>query len=140
MALYGSELVAGIVVSTLQDVDAVTDAVGNRMYGTTFVPQGKDVPALLTYAENSVYGGPIGAEIAIESLRVIVRLICAGTSTAPIHDAWAAQLAALNGLAVEQDGSYVTFRAAGAVLPTTLPVEGGVVYRQLGTVYAVEIT
>ena len=139
MATLGSELVAGIIIDALSDVTAVTDAVSSRMFSTTFVPQGQQLPALLTYAENSVYSGPIGAEINAEQLRVVVRLICQGTSTAPIIDAWDAQIDALNGLVVQQDGAYVTFTASGAVPLTTLQ-DGGTTFRQLGTVYNVEIT
>lgn len=139
MATFGSELVAGIVVAELSGIEDVTDAVGARMFGTTMVPQGQALPALLTYAENSAYSGPIGAEKAIEQLRIVVRLLCQGTSTAPILAAALAQEEALNGLDVEQDGAYVTFRAVGAVPLTTLQ-DGGIVYRQLGTVYSVEIT
>lgn len=137
--VFGSELVAGIVVTTLAGVPAVTAAVGDRVYGTNFVPQGAALPALLTYAENSVYSGPIGVEITMEQLRVVVRLICKGSSTAPILAAALAQQAALHGYQTEQDGALVTFMASGATPLTTLQ-DGGDTYRQLGTTYTVEIT
>ena len=140
MATFGSELVAGIILAELATINDVTDAVGTRMHGTTFVPQGGTLPALLTYAENSVYPEPsLFNSLDFEQLRVVVRLICQGTSTTPILDAALAQREALHGFVIEQDGYHVTFVASGAVPLTTLQ-DGGVVYRQLGTVYSVEIT
>jgi hypothetical protein len=140
MATFGSELVAGIIVAELATVEDVTDAVGSRMHGTTFVPQGGALPALLTYAENSTYpDSGLFSNLDMEQLRVVVRLICQGTSTQPILDAALAQREALHGFVIEQDGYHITFLAIGAVPLTTLQ-DGGVVYRQLGTVYSVEIT
>jgi hypothetical protein len=140
MATFGSELVAGIVVAELSGIEDVTDVVGSRMFGTMMVPQGQGLPALLTYAENSVYPQPsLHAGIDVEVLRIVVRIICQGSSTEPILDAALAQQEALHGLVVEQDGSHVTFMASGAVPLTTLQ-DGGVTYRQLGTTYSVEIT
>jgi hypothetical protein len=140
VATFGSELVAGIVVAELADIEDVTDAVGSRMYGTSFVPHTIADPVLLTYAENSTYPEPsLHNPIDVEVLRIVVRLICKGGSTEPILDAALAQQEALHGLVVEQDGSHVTFMASGAVPLTTLQ-DGGVTYRQLGTTYSVEIT
>src|SRR5688500_12130138 len=110
------------------------------MFGTTMVPQGQDLPALLTSAENSVYPDPsLYGPIDVEVLRIVVRLICLGSSTEPILAAALAQQEVLHGLVVEQGGAHITVMASGAVPLTTLQ-DGGVIYRQLGTTYSVEIT
>jgi len=147
--MFGSKIVSTIIYEHLSAVSAVTAAVGDRIIGLNIVPQGATLPALLYYPEFSAYSGPLGnrqggaGEINVEQMRFVIRMICKGMDTTPIDVPADAQLDHFDGLNVDVNVNgtnyYVTFTAQGEV-PLTSLLDGGTFYRQLGTVYGVEIT
>lgn len=146
--MFATEIVAAAVVAELGGLAAVTDTVGDRLLNSTYVPLDEALPALLTYAEDAPYtGGPIGSRvagpIATQDVRQIVRIVCEGRSTDPIHEAAEAQLEHLDGRRIRHHargrGYLLIFTALGEVPLNTL-AEDNVDYRQLGTIYSVEVT
>lgn len=147
--MFGSKIVSTIIYEHLNDITVVTAVVGDRIVGLSAVPQGTTLPALLFYPEFSAYSGPLGnrssgaGDIDFEQMRFVVRIICKGTSTGPIDAAADAQLDHFDGLnldvTVNGTNYYLTFTAQGEV-PLTSLLDGGTFYRQLGTIYGVEIT
>lgn len=145
--MLASILVEQVIYQRLTSSAIITDTVGESAHGLTFVPQDEPLPALLFHYQSTGY--PTGSvntnaadEINIEELEYVVKFQCEGTSTTPIEAAALEQLRLLAGLLadVEYDGrSYqISFSAIGeAPLPTLQ--ENQNVYRQLGTVYSVEV-
>lgn len=146
--MFGSEIVSTALYTELMSVPEVAAAIGTRLQGGMVLSQGTALPAALFYPEFSSYAGPLGTResgfgaINYESMRYAVRLMCQGASTDPIVVAAKAQLDHLDGLSVDAvvDGvnHYITFTANGEVLPTDIS-DGATPYRQLGTIYLVEI-
>jgi len=147
--MFGSKIVSTILYEHLSAITAVTDAMGDRIIGLNAVPQGTTLPAVIFYPEFSAYSGPMGnrvggaGDINFEQMRFVIRLICKGMDTTPIDAAADAQLDHFDGLNVDVNVNgimyYVTFTAQGEI-PLTSLLDGGTFYRQLGTVYGVEIT
>lgn len=147
--MFGSKIVSAIIYDHLSAIPEVTAAVGDRIIGLTIVPQGVTLPVCLSYPEFSSYDGALGnrqggaGEINFEQMRFVIRLICKGMDTTPIDAAADAQLDHFDGLSVDVNVNgtmyYVTFTAQGEI-PLTSLLDGGTFYRQLGTVYGVEIT
>ncbi len=142
---FGSEIVDKVLYTELAGLSAVTGAVGANILGRSAAVQGDTLPAVLFYPESSTYDPPAfgGDNIGMERMRYVVRLVCTGTSTDPIRGAALAQRQHLNGTAFDTvvDGlNYqVTFDAQGA-FPMTFIVDGGNTFRQLGTIYRVDVT
>ncbi len=142
---FGSEIVDQVLYTQLSGLSAVTAAVGPNILGRSAVVQGDTLPALLFYPESSTYDPPAfgGDNIGMERMRYVVRFVCTGTSTTPIRAAALAQRQHLNGVAfnvvVDTSNYLVTFDAQGA-FPMTFIVDGGNSFRQLGTIYSVDVT
>jgi len=142
---FGSEIVDKVLYAQLSGLTVVTGAVGVNILGRSAVVQGDTLPALLFYPESSTYDPPAfgGDNIGMEQLRYVVRVICRGTSTDPIRAAALAQRLHLNGVpfntVVDTLNYRVTFDARGA-FPMTFVVDGGNSFRQLGTIYSVDVT
>lgn len=142
---FGSEIVDEVLYAELAGLSAVTGAVGASILGRSAVVQGDTLPAVLFYSEASSYDPPAfgGDNIGMEQLRYVVRVVCRGTSTDPIRAAALAQRQHLNGTAfntvVDGLNYQVTFDAQGA-FPLTFIVTEGNTYRQLGTIYRVDVT
>ncbi len=142
---FGSEIVDKVLYTELAGLSAVTGAVGANILGRSAVVQGDTLPAVLFYPESSTYDPPAfgGDNIGMEQLRYVVRFVCRGTSTDPIRAAALAQRQHLNGTGfntvVDGLNYQVTFDAQGA-FPMTFIVDAGNTYRQLGTIYRVDVT
>ncbi len=142
---FGSEIVDKVLYAQLSGLSVVTGAVGANILGRSAVVQGDTLPAVLFYSEASSYDPPAfgGDNIGMEQLRYVVRVVCRGTSTDPIRAAALAQRQHINGTAFDTvvDGlNYqVTFAAQGA-FPLTFIVTEGNTFRQLGSIYRVDVT
>lgn len=143
---WGSEIVATVLAAELA---ALPEAAGMTIIGLPVIPPGLPLPGLCFAPEFSSYDHPLGAfkrdagsAITYEALRFVVTAQCEGFSTDPIEAVATAQRDALDGLVkdvVHDDIAYqATFVATGAV-PLTTVLDGATFYRQLGTVYAVEL-
>lgn len=141
--LFGSEVAAQVVFEELSALPAVTAAVAGRVFGLSIVPSRHNLPAGLFYPVASGYDGPISGPATSETLSVVVRFVCEGTSTAPIRAAAEAQYTALAGQSFERtiDGDVyaLDFTEEAEALPTT-EYESGIYRRSLGTRYRVNVT
>lgn len=138
--MFGSEIAAAFVRTQLLALPAVTAAIGTRLANLMVLPADMALPGLIHYAEQGTYGAAMGGGgIASERLRYVVRLICQGESTEPIKVAAESQLTALDGATGMQGGAFVAVSATGE-WPLTTTLEDGVYYRQLGTLYDIDIT
>lgn len=145
--LFGSLVVKQVIYQVLSPDPEIGSVVGESLSGTTLVPQGMPLPAILFAMEHSAYGGSIGSGLAehiqSEQVRCHVRILCEGTSTASIEAAAVRQAELLlndEGHHATYNGApyFLTFSANGEVVPDTL-VEGPNLFSQLGTVYNVDI-
>jgi len=145
--MLGSRIVAPIIVEELGSLAAVTAAIGTRLFGTTIIPLGADLPAGSFYQEFSQYGAPLGlqgaGDLSSETMRWVIRFICEGESDEPILAATEAQLERFHGRQFLREiggvHHYIHF-SANSEIPINTLLEDTHVYRQLGTIYDVEIT
>lgn len=145
--MFGSEIVSTVLYTELSALPAAASFAG-RIVGAPVLPQKIALPAVLFSPEFSAYSDPMGGGarqpggITYEQLRFSVRVLCAGLSTDPVLALATAQLAHFDGAAfnttVDSVSYQLTFMAQGEV-PVTTIVDGANVYRQLGTVYTVEL-
>ncbi len=134
--MFGTEIVAEAVRLNLT---ALPSFAAIPVQNLNVVPPGMPLPTCLFHFERAVYSGPISGMSDSETFRVVVRLICEGASSDPILVAAEAQLTSLDGARIDHEGSYLTF-GANSEWPLTTVYEGGVFYRQLGTIYDVDLT
>lgn len=135
---FGSELVAESVYAVLSDLEAVTDAV-TTILNLSVVPRDVALPVCLHYLEVGTYDGPIGQAASSETLRYVVRFVCAGESTDPIKAAAEAAFDAFDGHETDTGGAWLGFAVTGE-WPLTTVLEGDTVYRQLGMYLSVSLT
>jgi hypothetical protein len=145
--MFASVVVSDYVYETLSALSEVTSVIPpTRMTGAMAVPEGTGLPALLFHMTASQYGGPVQATAAenvnSETIRLEVRAIDDGTSDSAIYPAAMAQFEALSGTHAEHtldgDTYSLDFIAVGEIPITTL-VDGANFYRQLGTIYQVDV-
>lgn len=145
--MFASVVTADYVYQTFVNTDDITDVIAVPSIGGTMVaPPGTTLPALLLYMTASEYGGVVdatpAADVNSETIRLEVRAINGGTSDAPVYPVAKAQFTALAGQTVSHtfdgDDYTLTFMAVGEVPLTTL-VDGANLYRQLGTIYTVDV-
>ena len=143
--MFGSEYASEILFRELTTL--LPDYAG-KIVGMAIAPESMTLPGCMFYPEQSMYSGPAfnrsaGDSLNYEGVRFAVRFACLGTSTNPIKAAALAQLNHLDGATFDEqyDGRWYAFSfiANGEYLPTTA-IRNDVLYRQLGTVYNVEIT
>lgn len=145
--MFGSVVVADYVYQTFANTDAITDVVpATNIAGTMVAPPGTTLPALLIYMTASEYGGVVdslpAADITSETIRLEVRAIKDGTSDSPVYPVAKAQLTALAGQTVSHifDGdTYTLTFSALSEIPLATLVDGANLYRQLGTIYTVDV-
>lgn len=145
--MFGSLIATRAIYAALSGNPAITNVVGNSIHSTTIVPSGASLPAIIFYMAQSTYGGAVGTELAehidSETVRFEVRAICKGTSSAPIEPVAYAQLEELAGsshdIVVAGVSYLVSFTALGETALNTL-IDGANVYKQLGTVYSIDMT
>lgn len=147
--MHGSRYLRQFVQSTLEGVPAIVAALADGadgIVGATTAPFA--VPALIHYPETLTYSGSLngGDPPTREEGRYVVRLICEGSSDAPITDAADAMLAALSGAVGQIVGGGATYDIRMDVAsewPNTSYIEtiGGasVPHREIGDIFAVEI-
>ena len=145
--MFASVVVSDYVYDTLSALSAVTSVVpAARMTGAMVVPPGTALPALMFHMTASEYGGVMNTQAAAhldsETIRLEVRAIDDGTSDAGIYPVALAQFNALSGVTATHtfDGGDYTlaFLPLGEIPLTTL-VDGSNLYRQLGTIYQVDV-
>ncbi len=142
--MFGTKIASRVIQAellTLPEVIAIGTA---KVVGLPVLPQGAGaLPGLAFYPEFTAYTGAMGSKTSYERLRFVIKAMCEGTSTGPIDAVALAQLAHFDGLTVDVtlDGTnyQLTFSPNSEVLPTTV-VDGDRFYRQLGTVYDIELT
>lgn len=139
-----SFIVEQVIYQRLSTDPTIVGTVGESIHGTMAVPQGETLPAMVFYMENSRYDGAVNSaeDINYEEISFIVKFMTDGTSTDPILEAALRQFELLAGLSASVEvGEHrytLNFRAESeAPLPTVQ--EGQYLYRQLGTVYTVEV-
>jgi len=140
--MLGARIVDPVIYTELSGLSAVTAAVAGRIINGPVVPQGVALPACNFWMEHSVYNTPeldTSAPIYQETLRYVIRFLVQGASDEPVLAAAEAALAHFHGARFDVPGGTVWFSAQGEY-PLTAFTEGGDQYRQLGTVYTVEIT
>ena len=145
--MFGSAVVSDYVYDTLGAIGGITTVIPTtRMTGAMVVPPGTALPALMFHMVASEYGGPLttaaNAHIESETIRLEVRAIDKGVSIATIYPVAKAQLDALAGTTAQHDYDGQTwslsFIAVGEIPLGTL-VDGSNLYRQLGTIYQVDV-
>lgn len=142
--MFGSEIVSKFILEHLNVVIAA-ESFSGKAYGLPILPQAVPLPAIAFYPEYSVYNAAMGSgsDISYEGLRFVVKTMIPGTSTATIRSMALAQIAHFDGRteSYTYDGvTYqISFTANGELLPTTV-VDGATFYRQLGTIYKVDVT
>lgn len=148
--MLASRIVAPIIYAEVLSLPEVSDAIGDRFFNSLTLPQGEALPAGLFYLEHAPYGnaamgsGWAGA-LTIETMRWVVRFMVQDASDDAILAATEAQLKHLHNYEVDIPASggnppYHVYFSAQAEYPLTSFVDGGDEYRQLGTVYSVEVT
>lgn len=145
--MFGSEIVAGVLYHDLAALPEAA-AFAGMIFNLPVVPQNAPAAFVLFAPEFSAYTDPLGGGarqpggITYEQLRFSIRVICAGASTAPIAALALAQLKHFDSLITTTTANGISyqmvFMAQGEVPITTL-VDGSNLYRQLGTVYTVEL-
>lgn len=145
--MFASVAVSNYLYATLGAISGVTSVIPvTRMTGAMVVPPGVALPALMFHMTASEYGGPLttaaNAHIESETIRLEVRAIDDGTSDRDIYPVAKAQLDALAGTTANHtfdgDDWSLSFIAVGEIPLTTL-VDGANLYRQLGTIYQVDV-
>ena len=145
--MFGSVVVSDYVYETLAATSGVTNIIpATQFSGAMVAAQGMALPVAIFHMTYSEYGGVLdstpAANVNSETVRLEVRFIDAGTSDSVIYPAAAASFAALAGVNVSHvfDGTTytLTFAAIGEVPLGTL-MDGAQIYRQLGTVYSVDV-
>ena len=145
--MFASVAVADYLYDALGAISGITSVVPTtRMTGAMVVPQGVALPALMFHMVYSEYGGVVDStpaqNVTSETLRFEVRIIDDGTSDSVIYPAAKAQFNALAGIQVTHtfDGAswFLAFSAVGEIPLTTL-MDGANIYRQLGTIYTVDV-
>lgn len=145
--MFASVAVSDYVYDTLSAVPAITNVVPNTQFsGAMVAAQGMALPVVIFHMVASQYGGVIdstpAANVNSETIRLEVRVIDDGTSDSTIYPVAKAAFGALCG--VEASHSFdsatwsLTFSAVGEIPLTTL-VDGTNIYRQLGTIYTVDV-
>ncbi len=138
--MFGSEIVSRFILEQLAIVRAAQGFTG-AAHGLPILPQAVPLPAMAFYPEYSVYEAQTG--LAYEGLRFAIKVMVAGTSTGSIRPMALAQLNHFDGrianYTYEAVNYQISFTANGELLPTTV-VDAGTFYRQLGTIYNVDIT
>lgn len=148
--MLASRIVAPIIYAEVLGLPEVSDAIGDRLYNSLTLPQGVALPAGLFYLEFAPYGtSSMGSGIAgmltAETMRWVVRFLVQDSSDDAILAATEAQLKRLHNARFDVPASggypsYVVNFDAQAEYPLTSFVDGGDEYRQLGTVYTVDVT
>jgi hypothetical protein len=143
--MFASVVAARILASVLTGVPEVIALTGARLLYDMVVPADIALPAGLFYFENPQYTTPIGngALPTGQTLRGVVRMIDDGESFLPLEDAAYAQFEALHGkrFDLEHRGHMwlVTVDAMQEYPLPTVTVRDQP-YRQLGTIYSVNVT
>lgn len=145
--MFASVAVSDYLYETLSAVTGITTVIPTTsMTGAMVVPQGVALPALLFHMTASQYGGVVNtlaaADVNSETIRVEVRVIGSGTSDSEIYPAAKAQFTALSGAIVSHSFDGATWNLAiSAVgeIPLTTLVDGPNIYRQLGTIYSIDV-
>lgn len=145
--MFGSVVVADYIYKALGAITGITSVIPKpQMVGTMVVPQGVPLPAILFHMTYSEHGGPINtfasAHTNSETLRVEVRVLAESTSDSVIYPIAKAQFTRLAGVNETHtfDGATwnVSFIAVSEIPLTTL-MDGSTIYRQLGTIYSVDV-
>ena len=144
--MFGTEIVSTVIYQQLTGLPEASSYAG-KIIGASVIPQNMTLPAVTFAPQFSSYDSPIGAHqpggITYEQLRFAITVMCAGLSTDPIVALAQAQLDHFDGSSfpITYGGKNyaVTFLAQGEV-PLTTVADGANVYRQLGTVYTVDVT
>jgi len=146
--MFGSEIVSTLIYQELTALPEAASFAG-KIVGAAVIPQGDRLPAVTFSPQFSSYDAPLGGGahqpggITFEELRFAITVMCAGLSTDPIIALAQAQLDHFDGASfpITYGGRayFVTFLAQGEV-PLTTVADGANVYRQLGTVYTVDVT
>lgn len=145
--MFGSIVAEEVIYQRLSSDPTITGTVGESVWALMSVPQGEPIPALLFYRTNSSYGGYASAvesdDINYEEMLYEVHVVCEGTSTVPIEDAAERQMDLLSGFEAQvqyRGRNYqLLFTAEGETMLGSVQ-EGPQFYRDLGTVYRVEIS
>lgn len=142
--MFGSMFASKAIAGALAADPTIQAELGGRVVNGRRIPGDVPLPALMFYLEEGLYGGPVDAEgtLSVETCRYVVRVAVDGESHAPVLAAARAQLAALNGhkQTVTIDGATAHVEIyATAEYPVTSLVDEDVEYRQLGTIYTVEV-
>ena len=140
--MFGSLIGAKAISAALKADPTIVADLGGRVINNRRIPGDVALPALMFYVEDAPYSGPIGDNTGQQVARFVVRVVDRGESFGPIYAAATAQLAALDGLdteVTENGTSYQVLVNPTAEYPLTHVAEGDREYRQLGTIYTVEI-
>lgn len=144
--VFGTLIAAKALTAALTSDATIQGDLGGRVVNNRRIPADLALPALMFYVEDAPYSGVVGSapgdQLTAQVCRLVVRVADAGESFATIYPAAEAQLAALNGLDVEIEERGVTYQVLvnpTAEYPLTHVAEGDREYRQLGTIYTVEI-
>jgi hypothetical protein len=144
--MFGTLIAAKAFRAALVADATIQSDLGARVVNNRRIPADVTLPALLFYPEDAPYSGVVGSapgdQLTAQTCRYVVRVATAGESFAPIYNAALAQLAVLNGLDVtvtDHGADYQVLVNPAAEYPLTHVAEGDREYRQLGTIYTVEI-
>lgn len=144
--MFGSLIAARAIAAALKANATIAADLGGRVINNRRIPPDVALPALMFYVEDAPYAGVVGSapgdQLTAQVCRFVVRVVDQGESFGRIYDAAEAQLGVLNGLdtAVTDHGAdYQVLVNPAAEYPLTHVAEGDREYRQLGTIYTVEI-
>ncbi len=142
--MFGTKVVSRVIRDHLIALPEVIAIGTTKVVGLPVLPQGAGaLPGIAFYPEFSAYTGAMGSKTSYERLRFVVKAMCEGKGTDQIDAVALAQLAHFDGLTVDvvYDGTnyQLTFSPNSEVLPTTV-VDEDRFYRQLGTVYDIDLT
>ena len=140
--MFGSLIAAKAFRAALVADATIQADLGGRVVNNRRIPADVALPALMFYVEDAPYSGPIGDNLNQQVCRFVVRVVDRGESFGRIYAPAEAQLAALNALDTEVTERGIRYQVLvnpTAEYPLTHVAEGDREYRQLGTIYTVEI-
>jgi hypothetical protein len=142
------EIASQAVYDTLKSITAVTNLVGERIINLATVPQDIEYPAILHYAEpgGDGYTGSINAASLPErvNMRYVVRVLdLPGESSDAIDAAADAVIVRFSGNWLVSPAGYIVEADALEPWPQMFSYgvneDGGVIYRQTGDFYAIDV-
>lgn len=145
--LLPDEIGSAAIQTALELLTTVTDVVGQRMFNAGFIPQDARYPALLHYSEPGGLGFDdfvsSSSLFATYTMRYVILISCEGESTEQIAPASLAVIQRFKKGYVPCEPGYSVFTKLLDLWPQLLGTgtieQGGVIYRQMGSFYEVQV-